>query len=250
MNRKGFLGIAVAVLTIVCGQLAADPSLVLYLSMDRVEDGYIIDLSGYSQKVKLPCPEALAEGKSGQALNTGKGYFLTVPYSQHLKLPPGCGLTIAVWVRLEADGVRWAGLVKNDGGKSTAYQEFKGFNFGTNGSSSPVPLSEAAWRFTVKGQGSETALAGPLGQLLKKGSWVHLVAVYDPSPQVRGLMIYVDGRLVEDYIMIDLPMDINNEADWIIGKDLTCFPGLVDEVKIYRRALSSQEVEEVFQGRR
>jgi len=235
-----FLGLSVS------QQTRSDSSLIVHLDMDQVENNQVKDLSGYGHHAFLNCNKGLVQGKFHQALDCGSGSFLTIPFRKSLRLEARTGLTICLWLKLETTAVRWAGLVKNDGGKSTAYREFKGFNLGTNGSSSPVPLSEASWRFSVKGKGSETLNAGPISQYVPQGSWVHLVAVYDPSPHVRGLLLYVNGELIEDHIMIDLPEDISTDEDWIIGKDLTFFPGLIDEVKIFRRALAAEEVKTMY----
>ncbi|MCM8769803.1 MAG: LamG domain-containing protein [Candidatus Omnitrophica bacterium] len=243
-KRLSFLFFLVAMVS--SQVFSGDPSLILYLSLDKVENGLLIDQSDYACRVKLPSEESLVEGKIGRGLNTGKGYFLTVPFAPQLCLPRGTGLTISLWVKLEKEGVRWAGLIKNDGGKSTAYREFKGFNWGTDGSSRDVLLTEAGWRFTVKGEGSETVTARPIIQLGGK-DWAHLAAVYDPSARVRGLFLYVNGELVEDYVMIDMPEEIGTEEAWIIGKDLTCFPGVIDEIMVFKRPLSAEEIKRIYQ---
>ncbi len=235
-----FLGVSVS------QPAESDSSLIVHLDMDQVENNQVKDLSGYQHHALLNSNKGLAQGKFHQALDCASGSFLTIPFKESLRLPAGTGLSICLWLKLDAAAVRWAGLVKNDGGKSTAYREFKGFNLESNGSSSPLPLSEASWRFSVKGKGAETLNTGPISQYVAQGNWFHLVAVYDPSPHVRGLLLYLNGELIEDHIMIDLPEDISTDENWIIGKDLTFFPGLIDEVKIFRRALAAEEVRTMY----
>jgi hypothetical protein len=84
------------------------------------------------------------------------------------------------------------------------------------------------------------------------GRWLHLAVVYDT---VAGqVAFYVDGRLVNakpaavDTALVLGPCQIGNWAAW---KDdafpVRNFQGRIDELMIFRRALSAAEVKAMFE---
>lgn len=80
---------------------------------------------------------------------------------------------------------------------------------------------------------------------LRDGRWHHVAATFanDGSPNVADVKLYVDGRL--ESISEVRPVSINTtKAPATIGLDAQnrYFPGVIDEVRIYRRALSPGEV--------
>jgi hypothetical protein len=84
-------------------------------------------------------------------------------------------------------------------------------------------------------------------QNISLGKWYHVAFTYDK----HNMIIYVDGEL-ENSVSYDKPMDHSNN-DTNIGNrefDLTRdFKGVIDEVKIWDRALSADEVKGVYKER-
>jgi len=82
--------------------------------------------------------------------------------------------------------------------------------------------------------------------------WHHVAAVVeeaDPPNLHDNVKLYKDGQPAEidDIGLLDLwPIDTGSELDVRIGRG---FKGLLDDVRIYDRALSSDEVEALFEGK-
>ncbi len=86
---------------------------------------------------------------------------------------------------------------------------------------------------------------------INDGNWHHIVVVMedDGSPDVSEIRLYVDGK--QDTIAGVLPRAINTPAveDVRIGvfSDMTrFFQGLIDDVRIYNRALESSEIKTLY----
>ncbi len=81
---------------------------------------------------------------------------------------------------------------------------------------------------------------------LKKDEWQHVFVVYDGSSKASGLKIYFDGQLQEWTIEQDRLSDtIRSKVPLYLGRRSTSAPfnGLLDEVRIYDRALTEVEVQ-------
>ncbi|MFO1007338.1 MAG: DUF1553 domain-containing protein [Planctomycetaceae bacterium] len=87
---------------------------------------------------------------------------------------------------------------------------------------------------------------------IKLNAWHHLAVTYDGSRAAQGVKIYVDGQLQE----LDIPT--NNKLDgslltdkpFHIGKRGTSAPfqGRIDEVRLYSKALTPDEVTQLSKG--
>ena len=90
--------------------------------------------------------------------------------------------------------------------------------------------------------------AGP--NVITLNDWNFVAAVYDQSSGARR--IYVNGAMVAE--RTDPPITLTDSiADLAIGGHLasptslvTAFPGLIDEVEIFNRALSASEIRSIF----
>ena len=81
---------------------------------------------------------------------------------------------------------------------------------------------------------------------LKKDEWQHVFVVYDGSSKASGLKIYFDGKLQEWTIEQDRLSDtIRSKVPLYLGRRNPGAPfnGLLDEVRIYDRALTEAEVQ-------
>jgi len=94
------------------------------------------------------------------------------------------------------------------------------------------------WQFwTGTGAGWDNT-AGPAAAL---GEWTHVAASYENEQK----MFYINGRLVAEGTA---PLSLNTQQPLRIGAGATegpgdfFFPGMIDEVRIYNRALSADEV--------
>lgn len=80
----------------------------------------------------------------------------------------------------------------------------------------------------------------------KANTLTHLTVTYDGSGKAAGLKLYVNGGLAKSTVKMDgLIGEITNSIPFSIGRrgpSSTKFKGLIDDVRIYQRELSSAEV--------
>jgi hypothetical protein len=90
--------------------------------------------------------------------------------------------------------------------------------------------------------------------------WTHLVGVYDPQ---KGITLYRDGEAQDDHA-VDGAFEPAKDKDMFIGRNYIQEPwpdyqytteghysfldGIIDELKIYRRALTAQEIETAYKA--
>jgi hypothetical protein len=87
------------------------------------------------------------------------------------------------------------------------------------------------------------------GAKLYDGNWHHVAVTVDRSSPT-GLNLYVDGAVVLNYSPMNRPGSLANNQPLFIGRHATyanmTFDGCIDEVEIFHRALSAQEVLGIF----
>lgn len=86
---------------------------------------------------------------------------------------------------------------------------------------------------------------------IKRNEWTHLFVSYDGSSKASGLRLYINGKLAKVRVEADSLRDsITNAVSPKIGRRTNSHPliGEVDEVRIYERRLSDEEVAAVAQG--
>ncbi|MBI4358299.1 MAG: LamG domain-containing protein, partial [Candidatus Omnitrophica bacterium] len=103
-------------------------------------------------------------------------------------------------------------------------------------------------RFAVSPDGSTTTLVNAPSPTVT-GQWVHYVGTYEPGVALR---IYVDGVL-NNSNTVGIPSSQYNTANnvWMGGRTgcSNCYlNGLIDDVRLYNRALSQAEVLNLAQG--
>jgi len=84
---------------------------------------------------------------------------------------------------------------------------------------------------------------------IPRNQWHHILVTYDGSSKASGVRIYLDGKAQAVKIGHDsLTGTIRTEQPLRIGRRSTsaAFTGLIDEVRIYDRALSAGEVDRLF----
>ncbi len=161
-------------------------------------------------------------GRTGSALSFGGNAFVTIADNAMLDLT--AGMTIEAWVRPSSSSNNVRPIVYKERGFGFSYALFSS----SNGN---VP---AAWIRTT----AQVSAAGTSS--IPSNTWTHLAATYDRS----RLRLFVNGVEVTNTAATAListgtgPLRIggtNNGSDF--------FRGLIDDVRIYNRALSAAEIQ-------
>ncbi|MEM6451125.1 MAG: NF038122 family metalloprotease [Cyanobacteria bacterium P01_D01_bin.105] len=190
------------------------------------------DDDGYS--VSLPTNSQWVDGQEGGALDfDGTNDRVMVADSAELDITET--LTLATWVNADAFS-SWAGLIIK-GTSNISYA----LEISSNGRLI-FDANYAPSRSLQGAVGSETFYSN---ESLTVGQWQHVVVTYDGS----NVQFYIDGQLDSSH-QASIRFGTSNEA-LVIGGDLaggSHFNGALDEVKIYDRALDSDEVIQLATG--
>lgn len=96
-------------------------------------------------------------------------------------------------------------------------------------------------RFTTKVEGVLINVLAPLNKAIKKDEWHHVVGTFDEDMQ----RLYIDGVLAKEKStngkLDEFSLDYFNIGDWR-SEGHSQFNGKIDEVKIFSKALSAEEV--------
>ncbi len=140
-------------------------------------------------------------------------------------------LTIALWMKAHSFAIHDARLISKATSSAAEdhYWMISTFNSG-----------EMSLRFRLKTDGVTKTLIGS-GLNLRAGSWTHVSAVYDGS----RMLIYQNGRLV-GAVPKSGTLSLNGGVAAAIGRNpdgYGAFHGVIDEIKIYNRALAEPEIQ-------
>lgn len=144
--------------------------------------------------------------------------YLEVPYDSSLN-PPG-QITVSLWFKMRANGSDYVDLMRHGNG----YDLF-------------ITGSEFI-RWTTDGSAGLSS-----GVVAEYGEWYHIVGTHN-GMLGDNTRIYVNGRLKATGTF---PLKFGGTASLKIGgTDRHYFDGLIDDVRIYGRALNADEVLETF----
>lgn len=227
------LGIALVALSVgLAGATAAElpKGLVLHYSFDQATpDGAVPDRSGLKNDGRGTAAKWTATGKQGGGLEMTPGSFVAVPATDALALKQ---FTLAVWFKTtKFDGV-WRRLFDR--------RADQGFALGIGGDLKDVQ-SRGKAVFMVNG--GAPCLSD---NVLADGIWHHVAATYDGE----NLRLYVDGLPQKQVVALkgepgaaaeELTIGMNraNPTDQEKGQS---FEGLIDDVMVFGRALSADEI--------
>jgi len=174
------------------------------------------DLSGQGNTgtlVSLATSSAPAVGKIGGALNfNGSASNISVPNSAGIN--PASTITVSVWIK--------------PGTSATSDIIEKA---GCNGYYLEIVAAAVAWGKQCVGTNQTSA-----SNVIKLNAWNYVVSTYDGTT----LNIYINGVLKATK---STAFTFANNGVLEIGKGLDgFFPGAIDDVRVYNRALSAQEI--------
>jgi hypothetical protein len=217
------------------GEFKALPALlsglVGYWRFEDPAGATVSDSSGQGNHGTLLGKARRIPGKFGQALDLdGATASVQVPHTPSLD-PGASTFTLSIWLRNHKQDVwGWNVLFKDDG-------RLRQYYFLSVAVKPRFEFSTGDQKVTVDGKSG-----------INDNRWHHLVAV---RSALYTAQIYVDGVL--EASASAAPSENSsiqtNSPLWIGGGNQTFFAGQIDEVRIYNRALSADEVRQLFAGR-
>lgn len=215
--------------------LAAEEGLVAYWNFNEGSGEVALDsVSGIQDPIENP---VWVDGIEGSALDfKGAPTIFDEPRTMSVTRAAadapdlGGAFTISVWFKAEDLQGGWIPLV--DWHMWAAAPDARGVFYGHYDGEFGAHISvDGEW--TDKLQYDEPVAVD---------EWINMVATFDGS---LG-KLYVNGEVVKEAALSGKWLQAVTEADLRIGRrqgeDMTVFVGIIDEVKIYNRALSDSEI--------
>jgi hypothetical protein len=211
-----------ATVTVNVDNLPVDPAgLVASYGFEEPGGGTVVDVSGTGSNGTISNATRVGSGRFGSALSfNGTNAWVTIADSAALDL--NTAMTLEAWVN-PAAVTSWQTVLLKESTNALAYGLYS--NADTNRPSTHVRTNNE-----VDTRGTAQLMAG---------TWTHLAATWDQST----LRLYVNGALASSRTIAGTignaagPLRIGGNAVW--GE---YFTGLIDEVRVYRRALTASEV--------
>ncbi len=207
---------------------AHDPDLVGYWSFDNATVTLAPDLSPHVldavNKGAFP-----VEGKIGQALRFDGKSVLQVSYDPVLD-DFSKGITVMAWIKKDTS-MHWNTVASREIGNG--WSEYFGL---------AVHQNKALFSVDPDGKSYQNVKAD---DLLMPGIWYYLAGTYDND----SIKLYLNGKLVKS-ASCKMPIHFNDRNPLLIGGNsndrnetlVDCFKGTIDEVQIYKRALTLGEI--------
>ena len=213
--------------------------LVLHFDFDtEPAGGKIADVSGANNNGQLVGATWVAEGHQGGACRfTPPNEYIHVPNSSSLNPPQ---VTLSVWIKTSRHDNTFRRVVDKD------YKT--GYSLTIGGAPPPYSRGRAYFEINCQSEWAHRAIASD--EPVNDGRWHHLVGTFDTS----GQRLYVDGHL-QKRILRDRRDLLPNDSDLTIGMNPVnptpgevgaSFDGLVDDVMIFNRGLSTEEVQMLY----
>ena len=222
-----FITLILIALTVSFGHAQNEPedSLILYFSFDELDGKNTIDHSQYENHGEMVGGPKHVEGKFGKALElNGADDWVVVPHDEILTVDES--VTVMAWINTERHqgpgGQRWQGIVAKSNNP-------RSYSFYTESPSECLHLS-------VGGSGSVCNKKVALNE------WQHVVAQVEDGSTHR---YWVNGEMAGEFGGKNAPPGTADTAELLVGKTHEGsreFLGLIDEVRIWNRALSEEEV--------
>jgi len=191
-------------------------------------DGDVTDHIGNNDGTLFDGARFMADAIRGTVLSVdGAGAHAEIPHSATIGFIDDTTLSLTMWARpASLPRTSWTTVVAKN--RDIHYNEAYGLWI------SP----ENAWHFRV---GNTSGNANVAGAPSPTEEWQHLAMTHDPSTTtMRG---YVNGELIYENTGAN-PQGLGDSALWLGGAGgvTEFYPGLLDDVRLYNHALTSEEV--------
>jgi hypothetical protein len=166
-----------------------------------------------------------APGRFGKAFSFNGHQYVSIPFNAAFDFSPGDRFTVSAWVQPKAVGSYQAILVK------------------------APPGGPWEWGIIIDPQnhfytGRDAHDVAQSTTTIQKGKWYHVAVTY----QSGALMMYVNGVLENQATGVSVGQSLGglalgHKGDTELPKeDPDWFTGLIDEVRLYNRALTAPEI--------
>jgi uncharacterized repeat protein (TIGR01451 family) len=208
----------------------ADDGLVAEWHFDEGSGSVLVDSSGNGNDGVIH-GATWVERKYGGALSfDGRNDYIKVPYSESLYIHGS--FAIELWVYIEGNQGTYRELIGNRGS-------------GTRGEYSWVMMISPDNEFEYWVGDPHSTYTLIKGKKLTTNAWYHVVFIRDAGVG----KIYLNGKLDNSMPSIDVG---HLTSDIAIGYDIQIdkypFNGIIDEIRIYNRVLTAEEIKQHYEG--
>ncbi len=200
--------------------------LVAAYGFDETSGTQVLDASGNGNHGSLSNATRSSEAKFGRALSfNGSNSLVTIADSASLDLTNG--MTLSAWVYPTSWANGWKTLIIKERSGGLAYS--LNANSDAGQPNSTVRIANNDWQLTA-------------GSRLPTNAWTHLAATYDGSRQrLFANGVQVGSRSQTGNLDVTTnPLRIGGNTVW----SNLYFQGLIDEVRVYDRALTQTELQQ------
>ncbi len=219
MSQAGrAVALSVALAVIACGSAsAAERGLVAAYSFDEASGPTVVDGSPLGNSGRVSGARRTAAGRSGGGLRfDGAGDVVRVGHDRPLRFARA--LTVQAWVRPALRGGRWRDVVAlGPSGRPRVALQARG----------------RGARIVVRSRGGARTVAWRARRRVR--GWTHLAATYGGG----AVRVYVDGRAAGRR---GLRGRVGAVRGLRVGGRRPGFAGTIDEVRVYRRALTGRQI--------
>ncbi len=220
-------------------------SLIAALNLNEGAGTAALDISGNSHNGTLASGPTWGTGKYGQAVNfDGANDYINIPAHADFSLDPAQSYTWSAWVKntnFNEWGPVWSQTVD--------VNNFFYFYAHTSGDLDGGPVTNGVSVYWWTNGGTNKIGVHSSNNVLTAGIWSHIAVTYDGSqPQNNRFTIYVNGAdvTVRTDVSSTGTLGAINSTNIRIGSDQPFnefLNGSIDEVRVYKRALSAAEVQ-------
>jgi len=236
-----FFSILIAAIPIVAGVSSAGPisqDLVLYYAFDEGAGDTVSDPSNYSNTGTINGAEWV-DGKFGKALEfNGVDTYVDCGDSDSLQIEKE--ITLAAWVKpavIPAQMHSDSRIVARE--NSGAGAPWASYGLTSNGGATGFLAFEIS--------AAQADVYPKQTTIIEAGVWYHLAGVYDGSKCDIYLDGVLEGSLAQTGNLVINP-DINTMVGADTNRNIEYFEGVIDEVVIYSRALTPEEIGTIMEA--
>jgi len=217
-----------------CAQAGETPAtgLVAAWSFDEKTGDQLKDVSGHNHHGNLRGAKRAA-GKFGGAIECSQDELVEIAYAADFN-EFAQGMTVSAWLNRAAD-TNWNTVISRE--VKDGWSEYFGL---------AVVKNKALFSIDPDGAHYQNIKSD---EDMPVGSWIHLAGTYDH----QEFKLYVNGRLVKS-ARCSIPFAFADQNPILIGGNtntkgktwVDCFHGRIDEVRLYRRAISAEDIQFLY----